>query len=100
MEKKKYTNLELSRLYSDSIYNEEEIERTILCACFSCQKKFFSSEIRDWVVMDGHKKTAICPFCDSDTVIPDDGRGDITIEKLKALKDYYEEWIVNRRIHK
>ena len=99
MNKKKYTDSEMRKLYEGSFCNEDEMQRYIMCACFSCGKKFLTSDICDWVIEDDGKKTAICPYCDSDTVIPDDGRGDLSREKLAALKKYYDSWVVAKRIH-
>ena len=46
---------------------------------------------------NGEKKTAICPLCDADTVIPDDGRGYINKELLDEVNRFYKERIEPER---
>ena len=70
MTKYKHKQNEFYYIFRESKYNEDIIRNSVMCSCFSCGKKFFSSDIRDWAIYeDGEKKTAICPWCDSDTVI-------------------------------
>ena len=63
MNKKKYTDSEMRKLYEGSFCNEDEMQRYIMCACFSCGKKFLTSDICDWVIEDDGKKSA-SPFGD------------------------------------
>lgn len=101
MTKYKHKQNEFYYIFRESKYNEDIIRNSVMCSCFSCGKKFFSSDIRDWAIYeDGEKKTAICPLCDSDTVIPDDGRGDISRELLDEANRFYKERIEPGRFHK
>ena len=68
-----------------SFKNRESIEKSEKCACFFCGKVFSPSEIEDWT--DGGK-TAICPFCDVDSVIGDGAGYPLTKELLDGLHKY------------
>ena len=101
MTKYKHRQSEFYNIFRESKNNEEAIRSSVMCSCFSCGKKFFSSDIRDWAISeDGEKKTAICPLCDADTVIPDDGRGYINRELLEEANRFYKERIEPYRFHK
>ncbi len=101
MKKYKHRLSELHDYIRQSKANEDNINASIMCACFTCRKKFFSSAITDWAIEeDSDRKTAICPLCDADTVIPDDGRGEINAQLLEEISSYYKERIEAQRIHK
>lgn len=101
MTKYKHKQSEFYNIFRESKNNEEAVRSSVMCSCFSCGKKFFSYEIRDWAITeDGEEKTAICPLCDADTVIPDDGRGYINKELLDETREFYKERIEPGRTHK
>lgn len=54
------------------------------CGCFYCIKLFPVSEIKDWT---DEQQTALCPHCQVDALIPDDGS--LTIKKLTQLNDFW-----------
>ena len=101
MYKYKHRQSELHSYIRDSQGNEEMIAKSIMCACFNCGKRFFSRDIHDWAICEGsNSKTAICPLCDTDSVIVDDGRGYIDKELLDEIKRYYKQQIEFTRVHK
>ena len=67
--------------------NEAEILSSERCGCFFCLKVFDSGEVHDWL-NDGGEKTALCPYCGVDSVLPD--------SKVELSKDFlekmYEVW--------
>ena len=89
MEKKKYSNSELYRVYDYSISNKEELTRSVSCGCFSCETLLMANDIRDWMEEDG-KLTAVCPYCGKPTI------GDCNLyplkkEFLREMKKFWNE---------
>ncbi len=50
------------------------------CGCFFCMESFYLKEVKEWTD-DG--QTALCPNCDMDSVLPDDGT--LTLNDLMAM---------------
>ena len=63
-------------------HNRKQLEKDKTCGCCFCLSIFSPSEIEDWT--DGGK-TAICPFCDVDSVIGDGAGYPLTKELLDGL---------------
>lgn len=90
---KKNGNPELSRkdiarfLHQYSIGNRELIESSQNCGCFFCRKIFEKDLISEWLE-DDKGKTAICPYCGIDSVLPD-SQVALTAELLDFM---YKEW--------
>jgi hypothetical protein len=76
---------ELIRIHQKSRYNKEKLQSIGKCACFHCKSKFPTVDIKEWT--DGGK-TAICPKCKVDSVIPITPDCDIE-DKLDQLHDLY-----------
>ena len=57
------------------------------CGCFFCLKIFAPKEITDWV--ENTEGTAICPYCDVDSVIGESSGFPITKEFLSEMKAYW-----------
>ena len=49
--------------------NEVLLSESTVCGCFYCLKVFVPSEIENWI-NDRDGKTAICPYCSIDSVLP------------------------------
>lgn len=65
-----------------------EIERSEICACFSCCKSFSASEIDEW--LDDGDGTALCPQCGIDAVIGSaSGFPVADADFLRAMHDYW-----------
>ena len=72
---------EQSKIHSHSIYNK--------CDCFYCLKIFNPTEIKEWLIEDNGKETALCPYCEIDSVIAECNDYKITKELLKEMYDYW-----------
>jgi hypothetical protein len=70
------------------------LERDRLCGCFNCLAIFDPREITEWVdswnpfVEDGGI-TAICPYCDMDTIIGDGSGYPMTRVFLREMREVY-----------
>ena len=60
--------IELKNAHRHSVRNRGEIERSSQCGCFSCGSIFDATEVEDYTD-DG--ETALCPYCDVDSVVGD-----------------------------
>lgn len=67
--------------------HKEQILKDDKCGCFFCLRIFNPNEIVDWI--EDEKGTAICPYCDIDSVIGESSGYPITKEFLKKMKEYY-----------
>ena len=67
--------------------HKEQILKDEKCGCFFCLRIFNPNEIVDWI--EDEKGTAICPYCDIDSVIGESSGYPITKEFLKKMKEYY-----------
>lgn len=72
----------LKCLHKKSFKNFARIQLVKKCSCFFCFKIMKSKEIQEWTD-DG--KTAICPYCHVDSIIPMEIRQDI----LKDMAEYF-----------
>ena len=69
--------------------NEKQLNEAKKCVCIYCEKRFDVSKIKEWIE-DRNGLTALCPFCQIDTVIPEIVDGiPISDEDLKKLYEYY-----------
>ena len=64
--------------------NEELVTRSSLCGCFNCGDIFPPEEIEDWAD-DKDGRTAICPHCFIDAVLPDCCPYPVTPSFLKKM---------------
>lgn len=67
--------------------HKEQILKDDKCGCFFCLRIFNPNEIVDWI--EDEKGTAICPYCDIDSVIGESSGFPITKEFLKKMKEYW-----------
>lgn len=51
-----------------AIRNRQEIEQSQNCGCYNCIKIFSVNEVVKWT---DQNRTALCPFCSVDSLIPD-----------------------------
>ena len=68
---------------SISLGNKELLERHSECSCYHCCRTFSASEIEDYVTEKSGRKTACCPKCWVDALLP----GVVSIEELEYAKD-------------
>jgi len=84
----------LKQIHSECGWHEKSILNSKLCGCFYCLKTFPPSEIVEWIEESkdgprGHGKTAVCPNCDIDAVLPESELYEISTELLEAMN---QEW--------
>lgn len=60
---------EYETIYTYCSENQELLERYKNCTCLYCGKKFEYNFIEEWI-NDKNAKTAICPYCNIDSVVP------------------------------
>ncbi|MGI9426723.1 MAG: cytoplasmic protein [Hyphomicrobiaceae bacterium] len=78
--------------HDKSIYHRREIEASLRCGCFYCEKIFRPADIKDWtdtecseIPGDTAKQTALCPHCGIDSVIGDRSGFEITAQFLRDM---------------
>ena len=69
-----------------SIKNKILIEKSKYACCYFCRERFSVSEIHEWI---DNNQTALCPRCDMDTVLGDEG-GDLPVPSvIKSLQEKF-----------
>lgn len=58
------------------------------CGCFYCLKIFSPTEISSWIE-DAHDGTALCPYCEIDSIISESSGFPITLDFLKKMRSYW-----------
>lgn len=77
--------------HKHSIFNQDEISKSLLCSCFYCLQSFNSNEILEWVDNDNPSgKSALCPKCGIDSVLGDSSSFPINDDTF--LKEMYSYW--------
>ena len=70
----------------------EELMKDKLCGCFCCLEIFNPKEIKEWIKVKNKCDefgTAICPYCDIDSVIGESSGFPITKDFLTKMRDYW-----------
>lgn len=67
--------------------HRKELLKDKQCGCFYCLTIFSPNEIIDWVEDTGG--TAICPYCDIDSIIGESSGYPITKDFLKKMQKYW-----------
>lgn len=78
---------DVDRIHALSFENEQAVLSSQKCGCYYCQRVFDSSAITEWVD-DCNARTALCPYCGVDAVIPD-STVNLSDELLSRM---YERW--------
>lgn len=76
------TMFPIEKASNKAIYNALKINPNMVCSCYYCLSKYRGSEVNEYVD-DG--KTALCPVCGIDSVLPKEIDGD----ELQKIHDYY-----------
>lgn len=87
-------SINLREIHSECGWHEKAIKSSQVCGCFSCLAIFLPSEIKKWIEEPsncprGAGKTAMCPVCDIDTVLPDSIEGGLSIQLLELMQKEY-----------
>ena len=78
--------MQLERLHAYSSHNRNMVDEADRCYCFFCKGCVESSEIVDYT--DGGK-TAVCPLCGKDTLIPDSIGEPINDTIVREMNEYW-----------
>ena len=70
-----------------SMNNRKQLEQSVICGCFYCQKIFNPREIEEWI--SEKSGTALCPYCGIDSVIGEASGFQITEKLLKEMNQYW-----------
>jgi RimJ/RimL family protein N-acetyltransferase len=65
-----------------------QLEKDSICGCFYCGKIFAPAEINEWIIEDNPSDrlgTAICPYCEIDSVIGESSGYPITDKFMDAM---------------
>lgn len=62
--------------------NSQHIKRGMVCGCYYCMKVYDGGEVVTFID-DG--KTAVCPYCGVDAVLPNQG----DVSALRAVSEYW-----------
>ena len=65
-----------------SFQNEADIQTSNTCGCFFCGKIFDKTLVAEWI-SDNGGRTALCPHCGIDSVLPD--------SKVEFSKEFLEQ---------
>jgi len=84
----------LKKIHSECGWHKKAILRSELCGCFNCLSIFSPLNITEWIEESpscprGAGKTAMCPKCNIDSVLPDSIDGGISIELLQLMNQEY-----------
>ena len=79
---------EIEKIYSYVCENKQLLKRYQNCICLYCGKTFHYQSITQWV-QDKNDKTAVCPFCSVDAVVPK--KVENKIEQFEVTKELQEK---------
>lgn len=90
MSQNKYTLDFLNACHKKCSSNKPEILASTYCACFCCEQIFEPQEINEWFFERDGSETAVCPRCDTDSVLSPDFPIDDP-QFLREMSAYYFE---------
>ena len=70
LEQKYGHSLDLDALHNASMSNQPHIRPDSLCGCFYCKQQFKGADIKEYIMEAFGAKTALCPHCNIDAVLP------------------------------
>lgn len=65
-------------------HNKAILKESKICGCFYCQSLFNYDKITDWI-----GDTALCPYCDIDSVIPKNEKYAFPVDILQGMHDIW-----------
>jgi hypothetical protein len=65
------------------------LKKSKMCGCFCCLNTYPASEVVDWCVERDRRRTAICPCCGVDSVIPDASGWPLDADFLKEMEYWW-----------
>lgn len=87
-------------LHRSTFRNEKQISASVKCGCFHCGKLFKPEDVINWCDNDGRGDcTALCPYCDIDSVIGDACGVEISDDLLYVMNlQFFGEGVDNADI--
>ena len=82
--------IDYEKLHVLSFENEELVKKSNTCGCFYCGRIFNSTEVIDWCE-DTNARTAICPYCNIDSVLQESHDGSYDLNK-DLLFEMNQRW--------
>ena len=88
-------NYDYTQIHRHCGWHEDQIKKSKICGCFSCLKIYPANEIVEWIdepkdCPRGEGKTAICPNCGIDAVLPESSDYEITQDFINDMgKEYF-----------
>jgi len=89
----------LKKAHEHSSLHRQELEESVVCACFYCLSRFNPAEIEEWLdwpkeismddQTDANGRTAICPMCGVDAVLGDKSGYPLTDEFLREMHELW-----------
>ena len=67
------------------------LKKSKMCGCFYCLETYPASEVVDWCDEKDRRRTALCPYCGIDSVIPDASGWPLDADFLKEMKYWWFE---------
>ncbi|MCH5180839.1 MAG: hypothetical protein J1F32_06475 [Erysipelotrichales bacterium] len=77
---------QLEKLHAYSSNNKELIDRSNKCYCFHCKSELDSKDVHDYI---DEGKTALCPKCGIDSIIPDSIDEEINEIIIVEMNNYW-----------
>ncbi|MEB9972524.1 cytoplasmic protein [Bacillus cereus] len=77
----------LKAAHSSVVITRKNLKEDNLCGCFYCLEIFHPSEIKEWI--DSNESTALCPYCEIDSIIGQSSGFPITKEFLSEMNKYW-----------
>lgn len=80
----------IEKIHKYSFQNKKKLENVKKCGCGYCLKIFNTNEIGEWL-NDKEDKTALCPYCGKDCIIPESTNQEylLTEDLLRKINQEY-----------
>lgn len=95
---RKFNKTLLEDAHRASSMHESALKKSRYCGCFYCKSVFETSQIEEWTDENKEERTALCPYCDIDAVIPEvfpireeDFLKALYTYAFQTLEDYFNE---------
>ena len=89
------SNSKISKIYRDAHIvtskNWRLLKKSKMCGCIYCCKVYPAAEVVDWCNERDRRRTALCPYCGIDSVIPDASGWPLDEDFLKKMKYWWFE---------
>ena len=84
-------NYNFKQIHANCRGHETAVQESFICGCFYCLSTFYPTEITDWTsyTHDGCERTAACPKCGIDAVLPTSKHYEINDELLEAMNKFF-----------